>query len=183
MTDFKQIIKEADNFALSEIEKYHFPSLMHFNTANSKGGELAKKLKAEEGIVQLGTRLMDIKLGECISEGRLKEHIERSAKISREFLSKFDLPKDTVEKIINCVEEHHGTKKWACKEAEICANADCYRFLLLKDWLAFLIHIKGDFKLAEEKADEKWKVLSLDICKKELESDYKLIKEIIRRAK
>ena len=38
-------------------------------------------------------------------------------------------------------------------------------------------------KYAETKADEKWSILSLDICKKELEPDYKLIKEICSRSK
>ena len=38
-------------------------------------------------------------------------------------------------------------------------------------------------KYAESKTDEKWSVLSLDICKKELEQEYKSIKEICKYAK
>lgn len=34
-------------------------------------------------------------------------------------------------------------------------------------------------KLLNFKADEKWHALSLDICKKELEPQYKLIKSLV----
>ena len=179
----KEIIKKAEEYALSEIEKYGSPSKINLETSNKKGEELAKLLNADLEIVQVGTRLMDIKLGEAKAKGKIKEHVRMSSEASKQFLSPFDLQKEEVDKIINCVEGHHGTAKWLCKEAEICANADCYRFLLIRNWLLSLVDLEGNLKLLEEKAEEKWKVLSLDICKKELESDYKLIKEIIRRAK
>ena len=110
-------------------------------------------------------------------------------KATKEFLSQFDLKSEIFNKIINCAEGHHN-KSWDSLEAEICANADCYRFLLTKNWLVFL-HSLGarktsfeeDLNFAEEKLDEKWEILSLDICKKELEPHYKLIKEIIAKAK
>lgn len=186
----QKIIKKAEEFALSEIKKYGLPSIINFETSNKKGLELSKKLNANSEIVQVGTRLMDIKLGKACSKKKLNEHIEMGAKAAREFLSQFNLQKDIVEKIINCVEGHHGTKKWKCKEAEICANADCYRFLLVRNWLAFLSSLSSDYKnfedslrFAEEKANEKWKILSLDICKKELEPHHTLIKEIISRVR
>lgn len=186
----KEVIDKAEEFALSEIKKYGLPGLPGFNLSNAKGPELANKLGANSDIVQIGTRLMDIKLGEAFSQKRLNEHIKMSVETTRDFLSQFNLEQDIVEKIINCVEGHHGTVKWICKEAEICANADCYRFLQVRNWLAFLKSLgtkdetfNQDLKLAEEKADEKWKVLSLNICKIELEPEYKLIKEIIQKAK
>ncbi len=179
MTD---IVKESEEYARSEIEKYGAPSIINFEVSKEKGIEIAKKLGADLEIVKIGLNLMDLKLGEAKSLGKIKEHIAMSVEASKTFLSKFNLPKEKTDKILNCVEGHHGTKKWICKEAEICANADCYRFLSLKNWLFTLIEL-NDLKLLEEKAEEKWRVLSLDICKKELESDYKLIKEIIRRAK
>ncbi len=186
----KTLVNEADKYALSEIEKYGLPRLEDFNTSNEKGEWLAKKFKANEEIVKIGTRLMDLKLGEAFSKSQLPKHIEMSVDSTKEFLSKFDIAKETKEKIINCVEGHHGTKKWICKEAEICANADCYRFLLIRNWLNFLTSLgkrntsfEEALKYAEDKVDEKWKILSLEICKQELEPHYKLIKEIIKKAK
>jgi hypothetical protein len=190
MIDIQEIIKKAEEFALSEIEKYGTPAKFLFHISNEKGVELARKLNANSDIVQIGTRLMDIKLGEALSKGKLKEHIEMGVEASKNFLSQFELPEEILDKIINCVEGHHGTVDWKCKEAEICANADCYRFLLTKYWVQYISFIssrEGTFDdhlaQAEAKADEKWKILSIDMCKKELEPHYKLIKEIIKKAR
>jgi hypothetical protein len=186
----KEIVREAEKFALSEIKKYGMPSLDSLELSNRKGKELSKKLGANSDIVQVGTNLMDIKLGQAFSEGKIGEHISMSAEAAREFLSRFRLEKGIAEKIINCIEGHHGTKKWVCKEAEICANADCYRFLLARSWLAYIsdlgkrnMSVQEILGQAEKKADEKWGILSLEICKKELEPQYRLIKGIIQAAK
>ena len=183
------IIKRADEFARSEMKKYGLPSITTFEAPNQKGLELAKKLGADTEMVQIGTRLMDIKLGEAFSLGKLHKHIEMSVKATRDFLMQFSLPQDVFEKIVNCVEGHHRTKEWTCTEAEICANADCYGFLTVRNWLD-LLHSLGansatfdeNLKWAEAKIEEKWKILSLDICKKELEPHYKIIKELLRGA-
>ena len=135
-----------------------------------------------------GTRLMDLKLGEASKLGKLKNHVDMSSQATKQFLKEFNLPQEAVDKIINCVEGHHREIHWKCKEAEITANADCYKFLLLKNWLTFFHHLGTRMPFNEalayagEKAEEKWTILSLDICKKELEPHYKLIREIIAKA-
>ena len=186
----EEVIVKAEEFALSEIKRYGFPSRMNFDTSNEKGLQLAKEYDADPFIVQIGTRLMDIKLGEAISKGKPGEHVKMSVDATIDFLSQFDLPEDVRKKILNCVEGHHGTKKWTCKEAEVCANADCYRFLLIRNWLAFLNSLgadkssfEHDLKFAEDKANEKWKILSLGFCKKELEPYYNMINKIIKKAR
>lgn len=184
----QEIINRAEEFALSEIKKYGLPSIMNFETSNKKAEGIAKQLGADLDVVKIGARLMDIKLGEAFSKGKLGMHVSMSSEATKKFLNQFEVSQDVIGNIINCVEGHHGTKKWICKEAEICANADCYRFLLVKNWLAFVhslseIPFNEALDLAEEKAEEKWKVLSIDACKKELEPHYKLIKEIIKKAR
>jgi hypothetical protein len=190
MMDYSKIIADAEKNALSEIKKYGAPSLLNFQTSNQKGLWIAKKMKADQNIVQLGTRLMDVKLGEALREGKLAEHVERSSAWARQFMEKYALPVNVQEKVINCIEGHHGKIPWKCKEAEICANADCYRFLLVKNWLDFFGDLRAEgntyqdtMQLGEEKLEEKWKVISLDICKKELEPHYKLIQQIIAKTK
>lgn len=185
----KEIIQKAEEYALAEIEKYGLPPKFTLDAANAKGEELAKKLKADVFVVMLGTRLMDLKLGEASKLGKPKSHVEMSSKAAKEFLDKFDLPSATINKVINCIEGHHKEIPWNCKEAEIAANADCYKFLLLRNWLTFFHHLgtrmpfEKALAYAGEKAEEKWNILSLDICKKELEPHYKLIKEIIQKAR
>ncbi len=186
----KDIIKRADEFAISEIKKYGVPSMINYDISNKKGLELSKQFDVDQDIVQIGTRLMDIKLGEAFSKNKINEHVKMSVESAKEFLSQFQLLDDVKGKIINCVEGHHGTTEWICKEAEICANADCYRFLLVRNWLDFLIFLESrdskfedHINLARMKAEEKWKILSIDICKKELEPHYHLIKDIISKSK
>src|SRR5271157_5457799 len=101
------IIEKAEKAALKEIENYGWPSLISFEIANEKGLDLAKKLNADTFIVQLGTRLMDLKLGQAINEKRPKEHVKMSSEAASEFLSKYDIDEKTKIKILNCVEAHH----------------------------------------------------------------------------
>ena len=184
----RKIIKAAEQFALEEIKRHGLPSLVNFTTANEKGNELAKKFNVNADIVAIGTRLMDIKLGEAQKTGG--DHIELGVAATKTFLKRYAIDPKNILKIVNCVEAHHRTVHWICKEAELVANADCYRFLLPRNWLLFL-HSLGtrgmDFQKSLDygvsKVDEKWKILSLPYCKKELTTDYKLIKEIIKKAR
>ena len=185
----KEIIKRAEDLALSEIKKYGLPFKDHFDIANKKGKELAALLRVDSDIVQIGTRLMDLKLGEAFSKGKPGEHLKIGSKTAKKFLLQFKLPKEVVGKIINCIEGHHG-KGWKCKEAEIVANADCYRFLHPRGVFAYIKSLDKRFdnlndalSQIEKKSEEKLKILSLDICKEELEPAYKAIKELIKKAK
>ena len=72
---------------------------------------------------------MDIKLGEAKKEGCLKEHSKISADATKNFLQQFDINDELKNKIVNCVEAHHATIPFTSKESELCANADCYRFI------------------------------------------------------
>ena len=184
----KKIIEEAKKIALKEIEKFNSPHLQHFYLANEKGQEIAKKLGADLDIVMLGTILMDLKIGQCISEGRLKDHVEDSKNEAEKFLRQFDyLDENYIKKVLNCVEAHHNVSLAKSLEAEISANADCYRFLHPKGFFAAtqlfgkrFDNVDDIVKSINYKAEEKWKVLSLDVCKKELETNYKNIKNLIK---
>lgn len=179
----KEIIEKAREWALKEIKENGSPSIEHFNLSNDKGQEIAEKLDADKDIVMLGTILMDIKLGLCLKDGRVKEHVKESVIATEKFLEDFNLDKEIKDKIINCVAAHHGTIPYICKEAEICANADCYRFISPTGVFVYFgilanryENISDRIKQAQIKMEEKWNVLSLDICKKELESYYKAFK-------
>lgn len=190
MTNLDELIKEVDKLALEEIQKYSLPAPFHYEISNLKGQEIAKKLKADEDVVALGTRLMDIKIGEAIKQNRLQDHVKMSAEYAKEIISKYKIENELIDKIINCVEAHHKQVPFTSIESEICANADCYRFLNPKVAIHFFANLQKrdmDFdesvKYFESKVDEKWKILSLDICKKELTPSYKLLKKIISELK
>jgi len=184
------IINQARKFAQKEIEKYGMPGPIAFEISENKAKELAEKLRADKSITLVGTYLMDIKLGQAFKEGRGKEHVKMSVEATKEFLEKFEIDEKTKEKIINCVEAHHGDLPYICKEAEICANADCYRFLHPKGFLVLFsglgkegLEFEEILNLAELKLDEKYKILSLDICKKELKEYYYQLKALIKSAR
>ena len=181
----EEIIKKAKDFAQAEIDKYSYPSHINFETSLKEGQRLAEALNANKDIVALGTMLMDIKLGEAIAKNVVGKHVEMSVEVAKNFLSQFELSDEILSKIINCVEEHHGTVAFSCIESEICANADCYRFLFPKNVFAFIAdNVKKDMSydgaidFANKKLEEKHKILSLDMCKNELEPHYQAFKKL-----
>ena len=147
-------------------------------------------MSVDSNIVLVGHSLMDIKLGKAIKDNRLSEHVKMSSNRAKEFLNEFNLDKNIQDIIINCVEAHHGAIPFLCKEAEICTNADCYRFLHPRSFFIYLNallsednNINNCLKQIEYKIDEKYNILTLDTCKKELEPYYKEFKKMIKVAK
>lgn len=186
----EEIIAKVDQTARAEVEKYQTPFIFHYESANQKGLELATKLKADIFVVGLGTRLMDLKIGQALSEGRLKEHVQMSSDEGVKLLSELAVDQTAIQKVKNCIEGHHRDVQWTCKEAEICANADCYRFLLLKNWLQYVyvlntrqMTFEEAIKQAAMKFEEKLKIITLDEAKQELDSDINIIRQIIEKTK
>lgn len=190
MQDMSEIIIKAKEMAIGEISKFGIPKMEHFILANDKGQKLAEELGADKDIVLLGTVLMDLKIGQCMKEGRLAEHVTDSSLAAQAFLQPFNLDAEVYEKIINCIESHHGVNNYHCLEAEICANADCYRFLSPAGFFHGLMIFSGRglsfidcLTQLDKKIDEKYAILSLGICRKELEGYYHNFKKLIEDAR
>ncbi|MFA5926530.1 MAG: hypothetical protein WC831_06455 [Parcubacteria group bacterium] len=182
----KEILRKAEEKAILEIEKHGLPGRPGFELSRKKGMELAEKLKADPFVVEMGTILMDLKLGEAFAIGNPAEHVEMSRREAKKFLRQFNLPDETMENVLACIKEHHNANGWKNIEAEICANADCYRFLTVRGWLRLLHSLSGgkgsfenDFSFAKEKFEEKLNILSLEICKKELEPQIDAVRRMI----
>lgn len=186
----KDIVKAALDFDSEERERGNSPPLVLQEVLVEKTRELCRKLGADENLALISAYLMDIKIGQAIREGRVKDHIEMSFKAAEEFLKKFNLPKDILNKIENIIKSHHGNIPYGCLEAEIVANADCFKFLHPKAATFFLTDLgKRDYTFPEaldyfeKKIEEKHKIISLDICKKEAEEYYKLLHKLVDLAK
>lgn len=185
-----EVIAKALELAVLEINKYGAPKIEQFDIANIKGQQLAVELKADKDIVLLGTMLMDLKIGQCIKENRLLEHVQESVLAAQEFLKQFNLTEEVYKKIISCIESHHGVTNYFCLEAEICANADCYRFLSPAGFFhGFMVYngrglnFQEVLAQLEKKIEEKHNILSLNICRAELEDYYLTFKKLIREAR
>lgn len=164
MEDF---LKASKKFALEEQKRTGMPLLNHIELSLEVSQKLAKILGADEQVVTAGSYLMDCMIGQALKENRLKDHVAMSEAKASDLLEKYSIPNKIKENIKRCVREHHGAKKFYSLESEICCNADCYRF----------ISIKGLVKLLDEKANEKWNVLTLKECKEELRPQYEIIKK------
>jgi len=179
-----KLIQASKKFAVSQAEEFQVPSIFHVNLSYEKGQWLAEKLKANKEIVAIGTYLMDCMLGIAFDKGKMSEHSEMSRKKAEEIITPFSLDKADKDNILACVLEHHGKKKFHSIESEICCNADCYRFASIEGFIGGIhngrkMDIKPLLELYENKADEKWNVLSLDFCKNDLKNEYKAIKKLI----
>jgi len=180
-----KLINSVTKSVYEEIEKYGAPAKCLVEFINEKGQWLAGKLGADKNIVLLGTLLMDCKLGQAYKEGRLKDHIEMSCQKAKDLLSGDEkITTNEKENILNCIQQHHGVRKFYSLEAEICCNTDCYRFISVNGFIGSIKDI-GEIPLDElvkifaGKAEEKWQALSLDICKKDLKPQCQAIKNLL----
>jgi hypothetical protein len=183
----ENILKDLAEQAKKQAENTGVPSVFHVTYINDIGQRLAVKLHARPDIVYLGTNLMDFMVGVAVREGRVKEHRDMGVKEAANILSKYpDLDPVDKDKIMWCIRDHHGAKKFHSLESEICCNADCYKFLSIKGVIGGL-HANQDRNLEEvvkiyrEKIKEKHDALSLDICKKELKKQYKIIRKLFKK--
>lgn len=189
-TNLSSVFDAAKSAALAEIEQYGLPTTLHFDLSLNKGKEIARIVGANEQLVAIGVCLMDLKLGEAFKSGELAKHVAMSVEASMQLLTSLQVDAETAAKITNCVAAHHGTVPFESLESEVVANADCYRFLHPKG----VVHYIGTLtkrnpdvteviKAAESKLDEKYKILSLAVCKKELEPFYHQFKSIFAACK
>ncbi len=182
----KDVIKKARELALDEIKEFGTPPVALFEVSLEQGQVLAEACGADKDIVTLGTILMDVKLGEAKSLGKKDEHIKMSADASEVFLKDLDVDDGVIHQVLQCVNEHHGTKKFGSIEAEICANADCYRFLRPDILMVFItgltdggMELNDAVKFVLKKMEEKHKTLSLPKAIKDLRTHYATMKEFL----
>jgi len=182
----KAVLEKARAYALAEIEKYGLPIPAHFEISEKMAKKIVLQLGGELDIVLLWVYLMDLKIGQAFAEKRLEQHIQMGAEAATIFLQQEWVDEETIDKIIHCILSHHGTIPYESLEAEICANADCYRFChptgfliymhgIAKRWLTFFEALDQ----AEKKLEEKHSILSLELCKNECENHYQKLTEYI----
>lgn len=167
-----------DIFKLAK-EKVALPELLYFTL--EKGDYLAKLYQADQDLVKISICFMDLKLQEAKKSGNIKEHVKMAADFAKKFLKDYDISKEYYDKIINGIECHHGKKSFTCIEAEICLNADCYLFIDPKGVFSYLgLLAKRNMNLQEQmeqlsfKLEEKYRLLTLDEAKKDLEESYQM---------
>ncbi len=185
-----ELVKYADEFNKSEINKYNPDMEFLYNISVEAGVKLAKEYGANENIVRIALAMMDSKLPEAAHLGTPKEHIIMSQKATEEMISNVNLSEEVKINIIKCVLEHHGVEKFFSIESEVVANADCYKFIHPKGVLYYSSMLGRRFhdfnkelKQLEFKLNEKHNTLSLELAKQELEPYYEFFQKSIDEAK
>ena len=187
----EELIKVSYDYNESELIKNKSEIKVLDDLALEKAIGLAKKYNANETIVKIAMNLMDSKLPEASKERVPKEHIVRGLEVTKDFLDQLtDASDEDKENILACVREHHGADKYSSIESQVCANADCYKFLSARGIMAYASilarrHNDLDFEWnkLEAKMDEKYKILSMDDVKEELEPTYLVFKDILKNAR
>jgi hypothetical protein len=192
----KEFAEKIDAVAREEIAQYGLPTERHYNLSMQKGLELASKLHADENLVKAGVALMDIKLGYAAKVVNDQPgHVKYCVEFAETLLKEFSVGEPYYSTLINCVAAHHKVKTadynpFETIEAEIVANADCYRFIHPRGVMSFhatavkrgLDH-DAALKLVESKLDEKYGIMTLREVKAELEPYYKAFKEILNQGR
>jgi len=187
----EELIAKTDKFNREEIQKYN-PDMEFLRDICLKSGiRLAKEYGADENIVKIALSMMDSKLPEASHLGKPKDHISMSSDVTKELLKDIDfLSEHDKENIIKCVEEHHGVEKYFSIESEVCANADCYKFvhpkgvLFYSSMLGRRFHdFNKELDQLEFKLNEKYNAISLPLVKDELESYYEFFQKAINEAR
>lgn len=176
MKSKKQLLVDILELAKQNVS---MPELLELSL--KKGEKLSDFYNADKELVSIGICFMDIKLKEALQSGKQKEHMSMAVEFAKNFLNDYNLTKKEIKIIINCIEAHHGTVNFDYIEAEICANADCYIFIHPKGVFSYTgLLVKRGKSLEEQiqqlksKLEEKYKILSLDQAKMELEEYYRM---------
>ena len=192
----KETAEKIDAIARKEIVQYELPTERHYNLSMQKGLELANRLRADENLVKAGVALMDIKLGYAAKVVNDQPgHVKYCLEFTETLLKELGVTEPHYAVLINCVAAHHKIKTeelnpFESLEAEIVANADCYRFIHPRGVMSFhataikrgLDHDKA-LALVESKLDEKYGIMSLPEVKVELEPYYKMFKDIFNEGR
>lgn len=190
MTVNRNVVNRALELARMEATQYGLPTEVHLDLSLQKAQEIARRLGADVNLATVGAALMDLKLGEAFAQKRLPEHVEMGVEASKQFLREQQVGESEERILLNCVAAHHGTVPFESLEAEIVANADCYRFIHPRgvvDYLGTLarrgLALDAVCDQATAKLEEKWRILSLEECKSDLTPYYRFFSDAFGAAK
>ncbi len=182
MKSKEQLVTDALELAKNTVPLYE---ILDFVIA--KGKELAEIYKGDKDIIIISICLMDLKIKDAREKGDITLHTQLAADFAKDYLKNYDISENDKQKIINCIESHHGKIPFSCIEAEICTNADCYVFIHPKGVLNYTkLMNKRNMSFEEQiqqlnfKLQEKYKLLSLNKTKEELEKYYNLLNNLYK---
>ena len=188
----EELFVAIDKIAREQSEKFGQPAPYYYNIGVEKAEMLAKNTGADVWLCKIGAILMDIKLGDCMANKCVPEHIQKSAEFAEKILTELEVDEKTKQILLDCVKCHHGIKDktYPCIEAEVVANADCYRFLTFAGTYGNILFANSlgldqnqNIDFCINKIEEKFSVLSLKKAKDDLTENYIKLKKFLNSCK
>lgn len=145
---------------------------------------LAKKLKADEEIVEISALLHDY--AGILNIELYPDHHIHGAKLAKEILEKYNYPKEKIAKIQHCILAHRGSKNIPQEtlEAKIIASADAMAHfynipsLMYLAFVEYKMNIDEGAKFVLEKLERSWKKLTLPEAKEMVREKYEAVKKL-----
>ena len=183
----EQVMQKIRQVGLDEVKKGNAPPEIYTSLAIEKGIQLAKEMNADVQVVESALWLGDSQLGLCMKQNRAQEHVKVSAEFARIAMKDAGASQEFVEKAVQAMIEHHSNQHKSL-EGEIVANADGYKFLQPLGLLSLVMKDAKKrpdietLKYALSKLEEKWNVLTIQQCKKEMQENYSALRFVLESA-
>jgi len=185
----KKLLEISEKLLKKEMEKTGLPAIEFHKVCLIYGRKLAKAYKVNEDFILACLNFMDVKVGEAFLKNRVQDHVQMSLEASLKAVKPLGLDEKLIKKISDCILNHHGAKKYPSIEAEICANADCFKFLHPRGFIAFIsslgkreMSFEDLLKYGKQKLEEKIAIISLPEVKKEAKDYYQLLSKLLGKA-
>lgn len=159
--------------------RWHIESVVKYSII------LAKKMNADEEIIELSAWLHDIQK----IKGIRKDHHINGANEAEKILKKFGYPQNKTEQVKHCILTHSSDKNYPSesKEAKVLHNADALSHF--DNFMAFAHFVYGLDKLSVEegrevlikKYEKNWNKLTLPEARKIAKPEYDAIKLILKK--
>jgi uncharacterized protein len=162
------IVEEIRDFVKCECNKetsfFKMTAYNHFVSVVNYAKKMAKETGADIEIVGLSAWLHDI----ASIQGNYENHHIVGAKIAKELMTKYNYPKEKIEKIKHCIIAHRASKDIPRKtiEAECVADGDAMSHFDNIDALFYLalvtrkLKIEDAKKFIKEKLERSWNKLT-----------------------
>lgn len=156
----------------------------HINPVVEIACEMAKKMNADIQVVEVAAYFHDI----TKMTGERKNHHLTGAKFAEEFLRDYNIEKEKIEQIKNCIKKHRGTSEFTRDKTEekIVATADAvahikYPLTLFYAWYGRRkCQIDRGAKGIIHKLERSWNKIEFPYIKSELEVEYNNLMNILK---
>lgn len=174
----KDIKKLLDNICIDDRVKYHINPVVEISS------KMAKDLNADVQVVEIAAYFHDI----TKMTGERKNHHITGANYAEKFLSKYNIEKEKIKKIKNCILKHRGSSEFTRDtiEEKIIATADAVAHIEHPLTLFYAWYGKRQLQIDEgadaiiNKLEKSWNKIEFDYTKKKLNERYKILIKMLK---